>query len=95
MKDQRKNNNPTGKGGAKKGEARNPGGIRKNTLKSANDFKDECFKLYFANQQKFHKAVFKDENMMIQFMKMLSGFVPKEVDLGNKDGEPLLVKWVQ
>jgi hypothetical protein len=65
--------------------------VPKAVRQSANDFKDECFKLYFTNQAKFHSAVLSDENMMVQFMKMLAGFVPKEVDIGNKDNEPLKV----
>ena len=85
--------NHLGIGGFKKGVAANPSGLRKGTTVSANNFKDECFDLYKTNKAKFHTAVLCNDRHMMDFMRMLSSFVPKEVDLGKETIEALKVTW--
>ena len=76
----------------KKGEVRNPSGLRKGTTITANNFKDWAFKYWKENQKEFETTILEDSTTAMNFLKMLSGFVPREVELGNKDGQPLGVK---
>ena len=88
--------NRTGRGNFKEHpENINKGNVPKGVRVAANEFKDWAFNYWKDNKEDFEDVVKSDQKTMMEFMKMLSGFVPKEVDLGNKDGEPLIVKWLQ
>ncbi len=85
--------NRTGKGTIKKGEIRNPGGLRKGARVEANDFRDWAFGVWKENKDDFKDLIISDQKVAMDFLKMLAGFVPKQVEVGNKDSEPFVVSW--
>lgn len=84
--------NPTGKGGFKSKVSGNPGGMRKGMKVDANDFKEWAFDYWKKNVNDFEDVIKSDQTTKMNFMKMLASFVPKEVDLGNKNDKPFVLK---
>jgi len=83
--------NKTGKGTFKKGKSGNPGGLRKGAVVKANDFKDWAFKFWQDNKSEFEKTILSDDANAMNFMKMIAGFVPKEVDLNGEVKHRLII----
>ena len=79
----------------KKGECLNPGGLRNNMRKEANDFRDWAFKLFKDNQKRITFLILSSDVNLMLFLRMLALFVPKEIDLGGQEGKPLTVKVVK
>lgn len=75
------------------GKSGNPDGMRKGAKQAANDFRDWCFTLFKENKNDLKKTILSDDETKMQFLKLLVSMVPKELDLGNKDNEPLMIKW--
>jgi hypothetical protein len=85
--------NPNIKPRWKKGQSGNPGGLRKGTVVSGNDFKEWAFNYWKENKTDFEDVIKSDQKTMMDFMKMLANFVPQKHELTGEDGQPLVVRW--
>ena len=83
-----KNNNPTGKGGfGQNKQNRNSGGVPVGLKEKYNTYREMVLD-WANNPEKFKKWANQNES---DAFKLAATLLPKELDLGNKDGKPLSV----
>lgn len=75
------------------GQSGNPGGLRTGARISANDFKDWAFELWRENKDEFRSAILNSDLSKMNFLRMLSGFVPQKIEHTGEDGGGIVINY--